>query len=83
MTTTTISREQFEHARALVREAGIDDRVTVVDRDYRDLTGTYDKLVSIEMIEAVGWQYFRTFFASARAAGARWPDVPPGDRHQR
>jgi cyclopropane-fatty-acyl-phospholipid synthase len=63
VTTTTISHEQFEHARAVVAEAGLDDLVTVVDQDYRDLTGTYDKLVSIEMIEAVGWQYFPDFFA--------------------
>ena len=46
-----------------VHEAGLDERVEVLLRDYRDLTGTYDKLVSIEMIEAVGWQYFPAFFA--------------------
>jgi cyclopropane-fatty-acyl-phospholipid synthase len=42
--------------------AGLSDRVTVLDRDYRELSGRYSKLVSIEMIEAVGWQYFETFF---------------------
>ncbi len=42
---------------------GLEDRVTVLLDDYRDLTGTYDKLVSLEMIEAVGWQYFPTYFA--------------------
>jgi cyclopropane-fatty-acyl-phospholipid synthase len=62
VTTTTISREQHEFARGRVRELGLADRVEVIDRDYRDLDGTYDKLVSIEMIEAVGWQYFGTFF---------------------
>ena len=45
-----------------MRDAGLDDRVTVLLSDYRDLRGRYDKLVSIEMIEAVGWQYFERFF---------------------
>jgi cyclopropane-fatty-acyl-phospholipid synthase len=62
VTTTTISREQHAYATARVRELGLADRVTVLDRDYRDLTGRYSKLVSIEMIEAVGWQYFPVFF---------------------
>jgi cyclopropane-fatty-acyl-phospholipid synthase len=63
VTTTTISREQHDHAQALVRAAGLEDRVTVLLRDYRELHGRYDKLVSIEMIEAVGWKDFGTFFA--------------------
>ena len=63
VTTTTISREQHEHAVQRVRKAGLADRVTVLLEDYRDLRGSYDKLVSIEMIEAVGWQHFGTFFA--------------------
>lgn len=63
VTTTTISREQFEYARARVRAAGLEDRVTVLCEDYRDLRGSYDKLVSIEMIEAVGWRDFGTFFS--------------------
>lgn len=62
VTTTTISREQHAYATRRVRELGLAGRVTVLDRDYRDLTGRFDKLVSIEMIEAVGWQYFDTFF---------------------
>jgi cyclopropane-fatty-acyl-phospholipid synthase len=62
VTTTTISREQHDTAAQRVREAGLDDRVTVLEQDYRDLRGRYDKLVSIEMIEAVGWQYFDLFF---------------------
>jgi cyclopropane-fatty-acyl-phospholipid synthase len=62
VTTTTISREQHAYACERVREAGLQDRVTVLLQDYRELSGTYDKLVSIEMIEAVGWQYFQTFF---------------------
>ncbi len=62
VTTTTISREQYEHARARVAQAGVGDRVSVLCEDYRDLEGRYDKLVSIEMIEAVGWRDFPTFF---------------------
>jgi cyclopropane-fatty-acyl-phospholipid synthase len=62
VTTTTISREQHELARRRVREAGLEDRVTVLLEDYRDLRGRYDRLVSIEMIEAVGWRHFDDFF---------------------
>ena len=62
VTTATISREQRDLARQRVRDAGLDERVEVVLSDYRDLQGQYDKLVSIEMIEAVGHHYFDTFF---------------------
>jgi cyclopropane-fatty-acyl-phospholipid synthase len=62
VTTATISREQYELARRRVREAGLEDQVTVLLQDYRDLEGRYDRLVSVEMIEAVGWQYFDDFF---------------------
>jgi cyclopropane-fatty-acyl-phospholipid synthase len=63
VTTTTISREQHDYARAAVARAGVEDRVTVLLEDYRDLTGRYDKLVSIEMIEAVGWRHTGAFLA--------------------
>jgi cyclopropane-fatty-acyl-phospholipid synthase len=63
VTTTTISREQHGYAAQRVREAGLEDRVEVLMCDYRDLRGRYDKLVSIEMIEAVGWQHIGTFFS--------------------
>ena len=63
VTTTTISREQHSLAVDRVQSAGLEDRVTVLLEDYRDLRGTYSKLVSVEMIEAVGWQDFGTFFA--------------------
>ena len=63
VTTTTISKDQHATAVRRVREAGLEDRVTVLLEDYRDLTGRYDKLVSVEMIEAVGWKDFDTFFA--------------------
>jgi cyclopropane-fatty-acyl-phospholipid synthase len=62
VTTTTISREQREGALRRIKEAGVEDRVAVLLDDYRDLRGRYSKLVSLEMIEAVGWQYFETFF---------------------
>ena len=67
VTTTTISRNQHAYAIERVRAEGLDDRVEVLLTDYRDLTGTYDKLASIEMIEAVGWQYFPTFFERCAA----------------
>ncbi len=63
VTTTTISREQHDYVVEQVRRAGLRDRVTVLMEDYRDLRGRYDKLVSIEMIEAVGWRNFGTFLA--------------------
>ena len=62
VTTTTISREQYEHARERVRELGLEDRITVLCEDYRALTGQYDKLVSVEMIEAVGHDFYRSYF---------------------
>ncbi len=63
VTTTTISREQFEYARQRIEAAGLADRVTLLLKDYRDLGGRYDKLVSIEMIEAIGHEYLDTYFA--------------------
>ena len=66
VTTTTISREQWKLARERVREAGLENRVEVLCEDYRDLTvdsvGRFDKLVSIEMIEAIGHQYYDAYF---------------------
>ncbi len=62
VTTTTISREQFALARERIDAAGVADRVTLLLEDYRDLVGRFDKLVSIEMIEAVGHAYFDTYF---------------------
>jgi cyclopropane-fatty-acyl-phospholipid synthase len=72
VTTTTLSKEQRELALERVRAAGLEDRVTILLDDYRELTGTYDKLVSIEMIEAVGWKDFGTFFE--RCASMLRPD---------
>jgi cyclopropane-fatty-acyl-phospholipid synthase len=67
VTTTTISRQQYDLARARVKESGLEHRVTVLQKDYRDLNGQFDKLVSIEMIEAVGHQYFDTYFRKCSA----------------
>ena len=67
VTTTTISREQYDYARRQIRNAGLEDRVTVLMEDYRDLHGRYDKLVSIEMIEAVGWRHIGRFFQRCSA----------------
>ncbi len=62
VTTTTISDEQYAMATERIREEQLDGRIQVLKTDYRDLNGQFDKLVSIEMIEAVGHQYFDTFF---------------------
>lgn len=62
VTTTTISAEQAAYAREAIRARGLDDRITVLERDYRDLDGQYDHIVSVEMIEAVGHQYFDAYF---------------------
>ncbi|WCN11959.1 methyltransferase domain-containing protein [Marinomonas mediterranea] len=62
VTTTTISKEQYDYAREKVEALGLSDRVTLLLEDYRDLTGQYDKLVSIEMIEAVGHEYYDSYF---------------------
>jgi cyclopropane-fatty-acyl-phospholipid synthase len=63
VTTTTISQQQYDVAKKRIQDAGLSDRVTLLLKDYRDLTGQYDKLVSVEMIEAVGHQYLDTYFA--------------------
>ena len=63
VTTTTISDAQYEEAKKRIEEAGLSDRITLLKKDYRDLDGTFDKLVSIEMIEAVGHEYLPDYFA--------------------
>jgi cyclopropane fatty-acyl-phospholipid synthase-like methyltransferase len=71
VTTTTLSQEQYIWATERIARAGLQDRVEVLLCDYRDLTGQYDKLVSIEMIEAVGQRYLPTFFRPVRRGCAR------------
>ena len=67
VTTTTISREQYECAKARVQEAGLAGQVEVLFDDYRDLTGQFSKLVSIEMIEAVGHEHYDQYFSTCSA----------------
>ncbi len=62
VTTTTISREQHALASERITAAGLDDRVSLLLKDYRDLEGQYDKLVSIEMVEAIGAPYLDVYF---------------------
>ncbi|MBW2440356.1 MAG: class I SAM-dependent methyltransferase [Deltaproteobacteria bacterium] len=62
VTTTTISDEQYRYAENRFREAGLTDQINLLKQDYRDLTGEFDRLVSIEMIEAVGHHFYNTFF---------------------
>jgi len=62
VTTTTISEKQYQLAKERVEEAGLSNKITLLLEDYRDLEGQFDKLVSIEMIEAVGYQYFDDYF---------------------
>ena len=63
VTTTTISQQQYALAKLRVEQAGLQDQITLLLEDYRHLTGQYDKLVSIEMVEAVGHQFYDTYFA--------------------
>ncbi|PHI37968.1 SAM-dependent methyltransferase [Pseudoalteromonas sp. GCY] len=63
ITTTTISEEQHDYVKALIEKEGLQQHITLLKKDYRDLDGQYDKLVSIEMIEAVGHAYLSGFFA--------------------
>jgi len=67
VTTTTISEAQYTEARERIDSAGLSDRITLLHKDYRDLEGTYDKLVSIEMIEAVGYRYLPVFFSKCNS----------------
>ena len=64
VTTTTISDAQYTEAKKRIVAAGLEDKITLLKQDYRELSGQYDKLVSIEMIEAVGYKYLPNFFAT-------------------
>ena len=68
VTTTTISKEQLEKARERVQAHGLEDRIELLLKDYRDLDGQYDKLVSIEMVEAVGHEHLEEYL---RVCGER------------
>ena len=60
--TLTISQEQFSFVQAKIQELGLQDRMTVIYRDYREHQGQYSRIYSIEMFEAVGIQYWQTYF---------------------
>ena len=62
VTTTTLSQQQYDYTRQRIEDQGLGERITLLLKDYRDLTGEYDKLVSIEMIEAVGHRYLAQYF---------------------
>lgn len=62
VTSITISKEQWEYARERIAAAGLSDQIDFQLTDYRNVTGKFDRIVSIEMIEAVGHEYFRSFF---------------------
>ncbi len=62
VTTTTISEQQYNRARLRIHEERLNHKITLLKKDYRDLRGQYDKLVSVEMIEAIGHQYLDTYF---------------------
>ena len=64
VTTTTISHEQYQHACKWVEKEGLKDLITVMEKDYREIEGCYDKLVSVEMIEAVGVKYYDEYFST-------------------
>jgi cyclopropane-fatty-acyl-phospholipid synthase len=66
VTAVTISEQQLEFAQARLREAGLADRVELQFRDYRDINGRYDHVVSIEMVEAVGERYWADYFSALR-----------------
>ena len=63
VTTTTISQEQFDYAHQEIKRRGLDHKIQLLKQDYRDLQGTYDKVVSLEMIEAVGAEFLPTYMA--------------------
>ena len=67
VTTTTLSDAQYQHTQDRVRALGLEQRITVLREDYRDLRGSFDKLVSIEMIEAVGHRYLPAYFRQCAA----------------
>lgn len=62
VTTTTISKEQYKYVKQKIKDLKLSHKITVLFSDYRHLKGQYDKLVSIEMLEAVGYQYYETYF---------------------
>lgn len=64
VTTTTISAEQYAHTARRIEQEGLGERIILLKQDYRELEGRYDRLISVEMIEAVGYQYLDTYLAT-------------------
>jgi len=67
VTSVTISKEQQKLAIERVKEADLEDKVSIILQDYRNIEGTFDKIVSIEMLEAVGHQYLETYFEKCQS----------------
>ena len=67
VTTTTLSQEQYSYAQSWIKREGLNDKITLLLKDYRDLEGQFDKLVSVEMIEAVGAKYYSKYFSKCNA----------------
>lgn len=67
ITTTTISDKQYNFASAKIKKLGLENQINLIKQDYRKLSGNFDKLVSIEMIEAVGHKYYTTFFTKCNS----------------
>jgi cyclopropane-fatty-acyl-phospholipid synthase len=67
ITTTTISDKQYAYVKDAILQQGLEKQITLIDKDYRELSGQYDKIVSIEMIESIGHQYFEIFFQKCNA----------------
>ena len=65
ITTVTISREQYEYAKAKIEERGLSDKIEVLYKDYRDIQGQYDRIFTVEMLEAVGDKFLPVFFQKA------------------
>lgn len=62
MTTITVSQKQYEYAKKRIKEEGLDKKISIQLKDYRHLDGQFDKIVSIEMLEAVGHKFYKTYF---------------------
>ena len=64
VTAVTISKEQFDYSKKRIKDSGLESQVSIELCDYRDITGSYDRIVSIEMIEAVGEPYWPVYFST-------------------
>ena len=79
LTATTISDRQFEYAENRIQKNGFSDRVSIIKKDYRDLVGSFDRVVSIEMIEAVGHEFLRIFFQNFPTSCIKWCGFDTGN----